>query len=80
MMTFAKFQPPFDDPWLVQAFAQRSADVVRRCIDQWGGEIVRDWYWCIWNEPKLREGIAAAYADFLASGTGRGRARLKAEA
>src|SRR5262249_28645017 len=51
MMTFAKFQPPFDDPWLVQAFAERSTDVVRRCIDQWGGEMVRDWYWCIWNEP-----------------------------
>jgi len=51
MMTFAKFQPPFDDPWSVRAFAERSADVVRRCIDQWGGEAVRDWYWCIWNEP-----------------------------
>jgi hypothetical protein len=51
MMTFAKFQPPFDDPWSVRAFAERSADVVRRCIDQWGGEAVRDWYWCVWNEP-----------------------------
>jgi GDP-L-fucose synthase len=28
----------------------------------------------------LREGIAAAYADFLATGAGRGRARLKADA
>jgi hypothetical protein len=51
MMTFAKFHPPFDDPWSVRAFADRSADVVRRCIDQWGGETVRDWYWCVWNEP-----------------------------
>jgi Glycosyl hydrolases family 39 len=51
MMTFAKFRPPFDDPWSVRAFADRSADVVRRCIDQWGGETVRDWYWCVWNEP-----------------------------
>ena len=51
MMTLAKFQPPFDDPWSIRAFADRSADVVRRCIDQWGGEAVRDWYWCVWNEP-----------------------------
>jgi hypothetical protein len=51
MMTFAKFRPPFDDPWSVRAFADRSADVVRRCIDQWGGEIVCEWYWCVWNEP-----------------------------
>ncbi|MGH2366953.1 MAG: hypothetical protein ACRDI2_02045, partial [Chloroflexota bacterium] len=21
------------------------------CVEQWGGEVVRDWYWCIWNEP-----------------------------
>jgi hypothetical protein len=51
MLTFAKFRPPFDDPWSLRAFAERSADVVHRCIDQWGGEIVRDWYWCVWNEP-----------------------------
>ncbi len=51
MMTFAKFHPPFDDPWAVRAFADRSADVVRRCVEQWGGATVRDWYWCVWNEP-----------------------------
>jgi hypothetical protein len=51
MITFAKFAPPFDDPWSIRAFADRSADVVCRCIEQWGGETVRDWYWCVWNEP-----------------------------
>src|SRR5437660_7586104 len=51
MMTFAKFRPPFDDPSAVRAFADESADVVRRCLEQWGGETVRDWYWCVWNEP-----------------------------
>jgi hypothetical protein len=51
MMTFAKFQPPFDDPSAVRRFADQSADVARRCIDHWGGEMVREWYWCVWNEP-----------------------------
>ena len=51
MITFAKFAPPFDDQWSIRAFADRSADVVHRCIDRWGGEAVRNWYWCVWNEP-----------------------------
>ncbi len=51
MITFAKFRPPFDDPDAICGFADRSAEVVRGCIDQWGGETVRDWYWCVWNEP-----------------------------
>jgi hypothetical protein len=51
MLTFAKFRPPFDDPSAVKHFAELCADVVRRCIDQWGGDVVRDWYWCVWNEP-----------------------------
>ena len=21
------------------------------CLEQWGGEEVKDWYWCVWNEP-----------------------------
>ena len=32
-------------------FANQCADVVWNCIEQWGGEDVRDWYWCVWNEP-----------------------------
>jgi hypothetical protein len=51
MVTFAKFHRPFDDPRAVRWFAERCADVVWGCIDQWGGEVVRDWYWCVWNEP-----------------------------
>jgi hypothetical protein len=51
MITFAKMHKPADDLEAADEFASRSADVVRRCIEQWGGDIVRDWYWCVWNEP-----------------------------
>jgi len=60
MMTFAKFRPPFDDPSGVRRFADQSADVARRCIDHWGGETVRDWYWCVWNEPNMAGSATAA--------------------
>ena len=26
-------------------------EIVWGCIEQWGGEEVKDWYWCVWNEP-----------------------------
>jgi len=51
MLTFAKMHKPVNDLEAVQEFADRSGDVVRRCIEHWGGEVVRDWYWCVWNEP-----------------------------
>lgn len=51
MITFARFQPPFDDPKNVQTFVARCTDIVWGCIEQWGGEAVSDWYWCVWNEP-----------------------------
>ncbi len=51
MITFAKFHRPFDDPRAIRWFAERCADVTWGCIEQWGGERVRDWYWCVWNEP-----------------------------
>jgi hypothetical protein len=51
MITFAKMHKPVDDLEAIDEFANRSGDVVRRCIEQWGGDIVRDWYWCVWNEP-----------------------------
>jgi len=51
MVTFAKFPRPVDDPRAVRWFANRCADVVWSCIEQWGGQMVRDWYWCVWNEP-----------------------------
>src|SRR5262245_35992301 len=51
MVTFAKFGPPYDDPAAVRGFAGRCAGVVARCLGQWGGPVVRDWYWGIWQHP-----------------------------
>jgi hypothetical protein len=51
MITFAKFHPPFDNPRYIRKFVDRSAEVVWGCLEQWGGEEVKDWYWCVWNEP-----------------------------
>lgn len=51
MITFAKFEPPYDRDFNIRRFVERCRDVVWGCIEVWGGEVVRDWYWCIWNEP-----------------------------
>ena len=51
MITFAKLHRPFDDPRALRWFANQCADVVWNCIEQWGAEAVRNWYWCVWNEP-----------------------------
>ncbi len=51
MITFVRFRPPFGNPRMIQWFAQRCGDLVWSCIEQWGGHVVRDWYWCVWNEP-----------------------------
>lgn len=51
MITFARFHPPFDDPDNIASFAARCREIVWSCIEQWGGESVRDWFFCIWNEP-----------------------------
>jgi hypothetical protein len=51
MMTFGKLQRPFDDPRAIRWFANQCADVVWNCIEEWGGETVRNWYWCVLNEP-----------------------------
>jgi hypothetical protein len=51
MITFAKFRRPLDDPRAIRWFAEQCADVVWGCLEQWGPERVRDWYWCVWNEP-----------------------------
>lgn len=51
MITFAKYHPPHDDPRAMATYVARCADVVWGCLQQWGGDAVRDWYWCIWNEP-----------------------------
>ena len=54
MVTFAKFHPPYDSPKNIRTFVARCSEIVWGCIEQWGGEEVRDWYWCIWNEPNNR--------------------------
>ncbi len=51
MITFGRFHRPFDDPRAVRWFANRCADVTWSCIEQWGGRVVCDWHWCVWNEP-----------------------------
>jgi hypothetical protein len=51
MVTFAKFDPPHDDPRNIRTFNARCAEVVWGCLENWGSEAVRDWYWCVWNEP-----------------------------
>jgi hypothetical protein len=51
MVTFAKFAPPYDDRAAVRDFAGRCGGVVARCVRQWGGAAVRDWYWSIWQHP-----------------------------
>ena len=51
MVTFAKMHRPVEDARGRRWFAEQCADVVWGCIDEWGGETVRDWYWCLWNEP-----------------------------
>ena len=51
MITFAKLRRPLDDERAIRWFAGQCSDVVWNCIEQWGGDIVRDWYWCVWNEP-----------------------------
>src|SRR5215475_15086782 len=36
MITFAKMNKPVGDLEAVEEFANRSADVVRRCVEEWG--------------------------------------------
>ncbi len=50
-LTFAKFRRPFDDPRAVRWFAEQCSEIVWSCTEEWGGEEVKNWYWCIWNEP-----------------------------
>lgn len=51
MVTFAKFHPPYDDRRNIRTFVARCTELVWSCIEEWGGETVKDWYWCVWNEP-----------------------------
>ena len=51
MITFARFEPPFDKPANIRTFVARCREIVWCCIEQWGVNRVKDWFWCIWNEP-----------------------------
>jgi hypothetical protein len=51
MITLTRFRPPFEDAAVLRWFAQRCGELVWSCIEHWGGEVVRNWYWCVWNEP-----------------------------
>src|SRR5215472_6830789 len=51
MITFPRFRPPFDNVAVLRWFVQRCGELVWSCIEQWGGSVVREWFWCIWNEP-----------------------------
>jgi hypothetical protein len=50
-LTFAKFCRPFDDPRAVRWFAEQCSEIAWSCAQEWGGETVKNWYWCVWNEP-----------------------------
>ncbi len=51
MITLTQFRPPFENATVLRWFAERCGELVWSCIEHWGGEVVRDWYWCVWNEP-----------------------------
>ena len=64
MVTFAKFPPPYS-PGNLRKFVAQCCEVVWGCLEQWGGEEVGDWYWCIWNEPNnLDIGGDVTYAQY----------------
>jgi Glycosyl hydrolases family 39 len=66
MITFAKFPPPVDHPTQIRTFADRCCEVVWGCLEQWGGEEVKDWSWCVWNEPNNPDvGGNLSYAQYL---------------
>jgi hypothetical protein len=50
-LTFAKFNRPFDDARAVRWFAEQCSEIVWSCTEEWRGENVKNWYWCVWNEP-----------------------------
>ena len=51
MITFARFNPPFDSADNIETFVARCREIMWGCLEQWGGDVVRDWFFCIWNEP-----------------------------
>ncbi|MBT3069479.1 hypothetical protein KKP04_01160 [Rhodomicrobium sp. Az07] len=66
MITFAKFEPPYDSSRQIERFVSRVREVVWCCLDSWGGDEVKDWQWCVWNEPNNPDvGGNLSYPDYL---------------
>lgn len=66
MITFAKFEPPFADPKGIDRYVKRATEIVWNCLEQWGSDQVKDWWWCVWNEPNNPDvGGNLRYDDYL---------------
>src|SRR6266851_4777373 len=52
LITFAKLPHALDEVGGFSRFAERCGSVVARCIDIWGGDTVRAWWWSIGNKPQ----------------------------
>src|SRR6266404_6808402 len=91
MVTFARFDRPFGDPRAVRWFAERCGEIVWSCLEEWGDQRVREWYWSIWNEPNstwiggglsfeqyrdIYERVADNILRWLGSGMGSPRLRI----
>ncbi len=91
MITFARFHPPFDSPENIASFTARCREIVWGCIETWGGEAVRNWFFCIWNEPnnllvggdltyeqyrRIYRAVAAGIMDLLAPHLDGRKARI----
>lgn len=91
MITFAKFHPPHDDPRNLRAFVTRCTEIVWGCMEQWGPQVIREWYWCVWNEPnnfvigggltfaqyrRIYEEVAAAILELVGPHLGGKKARI----
>ena len=65
MVTFAKFPPPYDAARNIAKFVSSCCEIVWGCLEQWGGDEVKDWYWCVWNEPNNPDiGGDVTYAQY----------------
>jgi hypothetical protein len=51
MITFARSKAPFDSTHNRRWFANRCGEVAWNCLQHWGDDAVRKWYWCLWTKP-----------------------------